>query len=617
VIKHLKILMLAWLLGMTSIGVLAKDLVVERAIFEDPTGQLDLQSVKRSEFAAAPEVVFKGFSRSTFWLKLKMVVPTNSGPLSVRIRPTLLDRATLYYTATQPGGFEREQSINDRAEQKDTRIVLPAGVQTLYVRFESMGGLLMTAQVLTLDGALAQDQRNQMELGAVLAIYLVALLITLALTLARRDQLSLFLLLHFVICLQHFLVLNHIRFEMIPWDLGYSPSAFQLLTILNFLSFSLLMLTFIGRFKLVLLQYVAGFGVACFGLLGLLFFLVDPYVVLKTTAVLGPLITFALLGGLAYSQTQFLKDKKINLAVRLAFGLVNILFVVTAGRVMLQILGVMQDGAFLLESPVWRGIFIPMYLLGFLWQRDAEQRQALLQSKVDQAIGAVLIKDQSNRLATQSAFMAMLMHEIKTPLFTIQLAAASWGKRQTNSSDDAKRLTHIEKSIGEINFIIDQCIQADKLDQSELVIQKSAVSLEDLFFELIHSQEYGRLVFSGLDQTRVLTDISYLQIILKNLISNALKYSEPGSSVCVDVLPPSHADDPVVQIRIANTLGKAGRPDPQKVFKRYYRGEGAKTESGAGLGLWLAQTLAHKLGTELSCNTEHERVNFYLSLELA
>lgn len=608
--------MLAWLLGMASIGVLAKDLVVERAILEDPTGQLDLQSVKTSEFTAAPEVVFKGFSRSTFWLKLKMVVPTDSGPLSVRIRPTLLDRATLYYTATQPGGVEREQSINDRAAQKDTRVDLPAGAQTLYVRFESMGGLLMHAQVLTLDQALAQDQRSQMELGAVLAIYLVALLITLALTLARRDQLSLFLLLHFVICLQHFLVLNHIKFEMIPWDLGYSPSAFRLLTILNFLSFSLLMLVFIGRFKLVLLQYVAGFGVACFGLLGLLFFLVDPYGVLKTTAVLGPLITFALLGGLAYSQTQFLKDKKINLAVRLAFGLVNILFVVTAGRVMLQILGVMQDGAFLLESPVWRGIFIPLYLLGFLWQRDAEQRQALLQSKVDQAVGSVLIKDQANQLATQSAFMAMLMHEIKTPLFTIQLAAASWGKRQTHNSDDAKRLTHIEKSIGEINFIIDQCIQADKLDQSELDIQKSAVSLEDVFFELMHSPEYERLVFSGIDQTRVLTDISYLQIILKNLISNALKYSEPDSSVCVDVLPPSHADDPVVQIRIANTLGKAGRPDPQKVFKRYYRGEGAKTESGAGLGLWLAQTLAHKLGTELSCNTEHERVNFYLSLEL-
>lgn len=609
--------MLAWLLGMANIGVLAKDLVVDRSIFEDSTGQLDLESVKTSEFAAAPEVVFKGFTRSTFWLRLKIDVPTDSGPVSFRIRPTLLDRVSLYYPASQFGGVERELPINDRTAQQDSRIDLSTGVQTLYVRFESMGGLLMDAQVLSLEQAIAQDLRNQMKLGAVLAIYLVALLITLALTLAKRDQLSLFLLLHFVICLQHFLVFYHIRFEMIPWDSVYSPSAFRLLNILNFLSFSLLMRVFVDRIKIIRLQYVAGFGVACFGILGIMLFIVDPYLVMKTTAVLGPLITFALLGGLAYFQTQFLKDKKINLAVRLAFGLVNIFFVVIASRVMLHILGVMQDGTFLLESPEWRGIFIPLYLLGFLWQRDTEQRKALLLSKVDQAVGAVVIKEQAARLTTQSAFMAMLMHEIKTPLFTIQLAAASWGKRQTHNSDDAKRLTHIEKSIGEINFIIDQCIQADKLDQSELVIQKSLVKIEDLFFEWMDSTEYSRLVYSGVNKTRILTDKHYSQIILKNLISNALKYSEPGSRVFVDVLPPANANDRMVQIRIANTAGKAGRPDSEKVFMRYYREEGAKMESGAGLGLWLAQTLAHKLGTELSFNTEHERINFYFPLELS
>jgi signal transduction histidine kinase len=615
VIKNVKIVLLAWLLGMVSTCVLAKDLVVDRAVFEDPTGQLDLQSVKNSEFGAAPEVLFKGFSRSTFWLKLNIHVPAGSGPVSVRIRPTLLDRATLFYTAIEPSDVEQALSINDRTAQQDTRIALPAGVQTLYLRFESMGGLLVHAQVLTLEGAMAQDLRNKTELGAVLAIYLVALLITLGLMLARRETLRLFLLLHFVICLQHFLVLNHIRIEMIPWDVFYSPSALRLLTILNFLSFSLLMLAFISRFQLVRLKYVAGFGVACFGILGILFLFVDQHWVLKITAVVGPLITFALLGALAYSQTRFLKDKKINLAVRLTFGCVNILFVVIAGRVMLQILGVMEDGAFLLESPVWRGLFIPLYLLGFLWQRDAEQRKALLQTKIDQAVGALLIKDQAHRLATQSEFMAMLMHEIKTPLFTIQLAAASWGKRQNNNIEDVKRLAHIEKSIGEINFIIDECIQADKLDQSEFAIQKSAITLENLFFEWKQLPGHERLVFSGIDQTRVSTDSHYSQIILKNLIGNALKYSEPDSRVWVDVLPPSHADDPVVQIRIANTLGKAGRPDPEKVFKRYYRAEGAKMESGAGLGLWLAQTLAIKLGSELRCNTEQDRVNFYFPLE--
>ena len=39
-------------------------------------------------------------------------------------------------------------------------------------------------------------------------------------------------------------------------------------------------------------------------------------------------------------------------------------------------------------------------------------------------------------------------------------------------------------------------------------------------------------------------------------------------------------------------------------------------ESGAGLGLWLAQTLALKLGSELRCNNENDKVNFYFSLEV-
>ena len=49
-IKNLIILLFAWLLGMSSSLVMAKDLVVDRSIFEDPTGQLDLESVKKNKF---------------------------------------------------------------------------------------------------------------------------------------------------------------------------------------------------------------------------------------------------------------------------------------------------------------------------------------------------------------------------------------------------------------------------------------------------------------------------------------------------------------------------------------------------------------------------------------
>jgi signal transduction histidine kinase len=52
-----------------------------------------------------------------------------------------------------------------------------------------------------------------------------------------------------------------------------------------------------------------------------------------------------------------------------------------------------------------------------------------------------------------------------------------------------------------------------------------------------------------------------------------------------------------------------------KVFTRYYRAEGAKKEVGAGLGLWLANTIAIKLGCELRCSGDDALVHFDFSLE--
>ena len=618
-IKNLIILLFAWLLAMTSSLVMAKDLVVDRSIFEDPTGQLGLESVKKNKFDAAPEVIFKGFSRSTFWIKLTIDIPHDSGPVSVRIRPTLLDRASLFYRAAEPGGVdgvEYAQSINERSGQQDTRIALQPGTQTLFIRFASLGGLLVHAQVLTIGDAIAQDLGKKMAFGAMLAVYLVSIFITLGLTLVRREKLILFLLIHLAVCFQQFLMIYDIKLEVSPWKWDYSQTAFRLFTILNFLSFSLLMQAFISRFELIRLKYIAWFGSACFGILGVSFFIYDQHLILKLTAILGPLIMVALLGGFAYYQYNFFQNDKIALNVRVFFGLINSIFYIILGIFILHVLGVMGGGEFLIDSPAWRGLFIPLYLLGFLWYRDSEQSKALSQTKIDKAVGTLQIKDQANRLATQSEFMAMLMHEIKTPLFTIQLVAANLGRRKNNSKDDFERLNHIEKSVGDINFIVDQCIEADKLDRSEFIIKKSPVTLENLFYELQHLPGHERLVISGNNQTYVLTDIVYSQIILKNLIGNALKYSDPDSLVCIDVLPDLHQDERVVLIRVSNSVGKAGRPDPDKVFKRYYRGEGAKMESGAGLGLWLAQTLAAKLGSELSCKTEHDRVNFYFPLEM-
>jgi signal transduction histidine kinase len=70
-------------------------------------------------------------------------------------------------------------------------------------------------------------------------------------------------------------------------------------------------------------------------------------------------------------------------------------------------------------------------------------------------------------------------------------------------------------------------------------------------------------------------------------------------------------------LRILNAVGAADTPDAAQVFTRYYRAAGARRQVGAGLGLWLGQSLARQLGTELPFHADHERVCFSFFLESA
>ena len=614
-LQRLKICLLALALGLFCAQALAKDLVLEREVFEDVTGEMNLAQVQGAVFVAAPEVVFRGFSRSALWIRLKVDVPDGQGPLAVRIRPTLLDTATLYYPAALATGAEIALSMNTRAAQKETRLMLQAGPQTLYLRAESIGALLVKAQVITTDEGIAQDLAEQRELGAVLSIFAVALAALMGLALIRRSKLVWFISFHLGICLLLYLLVFNLMAEVLPWAWAHGKTASRLIAIVNFLSFFLLMQAFLGHFAMPRLQRLAHIAAACMLLLVFLFFVADRHLVLKVSAVVGPLFTLALLTTLVYFQYKFSSNQRSSLAVRVITVLVVSAFVVIVLRAMLQLLGVVEGGAFLLQSPAWRGIFIPLCLTGFLWQRDREQIKTLVQSQIDQAVSRAQAQDQAERLATQTQFMAMLMHELKTPLYIIQLAATSLSRRVGAPHPDFIRLNSINRSVDDLNFIIERCVQADQLEQSDVPVKKLPVSLKALLRELAPIQGHKRLVFTGLSQAGISTDYQYARLILLNLATNALKYSPPGSAVHVDVQAGAQEDVHGLCFKVSNTVGSAGRPDPDKVFNRYYRAEGAKKEAGAGLGLWLAQSIAIKLGSQLRCTSDEDMVHFYFSLE--
>lgn len=615
--RFFKVLIWALLWGLGCATALASDLVSKREIFEDPTGQMDLFQVKGMAFDAAPELVYKGFSRSVFWIRLHVNVPSHPEMLSLRVRPNLLDMATLYYPSPSPAGEELVLPMNTRAAQKETNLLLQTGQQTLYLRVASDGALLIKSQLLTEHEARLQDQAEQMELGAVLAVYAMAFAIMVGLVWMRRMTLLYFLAFHLAICLLQYLLVFDLMSQIAPWAWAHGKNASRLITVVNFFSFTVFMQAFLAQAGLVHLQRWARYASFVLGLLVVLFFVIDKHQVLKITVAAAPLITLSLLCTLLYFQWYFSRNRKLHFTLRLTSAMIVIGFTAIVGRAMLQILGVLEPGAFLLQSPAWRGIFLPLFLMGFLWNRDHEQMKALRQTQIDNAVAKVLAQDQAQRLSTQSQFMAMLMHELKTPLYIIQVATTSLSRHMADSHPDAKRLDNIARAADDINFIIDRCVQADKLDQSDLTVHKTPVSLKTLLSEVKHIKGHERVAFTGIDQAKVATDYQYARIILINLVTNALKYSPPGSPVQLSVQEATLMNEQGLTLRVTNAIASAGRPDPDKVFTRYYRAEGAKKEVGAGLGLWLANSLAIKLGSELRCSGDDGLVHFDFSLELS
>jgi signal transduction histidine kinase len=271
-----------------------------------------------------------------------------------------------------------------------------------------------------------------------------------------------------------------------------------------------------------------------------------------------------------------------------------------------------------------RVINLPLISLGLvltlLWR---QQRTQSVKDRRQQA-HVQKLQEQSSSRFLQQLFISMLVHEIKTPLTVVQLGASALVKQ--NIAPERKQAwdVRMQTAINSMVHILDNCSQADRYDGGVMAVSLSHFLLTDTLDLVmgqagVHSSAQSEIlqlrIEKPIDGLRLHSDASYLQIILNNLLSNALKYSAQGSPVVLQVSQfASGQGAPMVQFAIRNVKGPAGHPDPAKVFERYYRSPTTSSISGTGLGLWLSQQLAWRLGTTIQLSLEAEQVVFWFTV---
>ena len=167
------------------------------------------------------------------------------------------------------------------------------------------------------------------------------------------------------------------------------------------------------------------------------------------------------------------------------------------------------------------------------------------------------------------------------------------------TADRHKQFAH--RAVDDINSIIERCLQTDQLERGAMQQRSLPYELQALAQAVVADHPAGQRVALHTEPSLpiVKTDALLVRTVLSNLVDNALKYSPEPSVVTLSLQAQAREQVPGILVRLHNLPNRAGRPDPQQVFQKYYRSAGAHASSGSGLGLYLVAGVARMFGGEI------------------
>ncbi|MGA1986799.1 MAG: ATP-binding protein [Candidatus Sulfotelmatobacter sp.] len=201
----------------------------------------------------------------------------------------------------------------------------------------------------------------------------------------------------------------------------------------------------------------------------------------------------------------------------------------------------------------------------------------------------------------RGAILDALAHEFKTPLATIVTAAGGIRELGPLRPEQQDLTDIVETEASRLGSLTSRLLRTAQIDREELRPQLKFTDMADLV--TVVADQYAeqwtdRKLFIQKETraTGVMADQELLQLVLRQLLDNACKYSIPGSVVTVSI----DSQDEWVAIRTSNS-GSFIRPSERShIFERFYRGsETRHWTPGSGLGLYVARKIVHAHGGSL------------------
>lgn len=201
------------------------------------------------------------------------------------------------------------------------------------------------------------------------------------------------------------------------------------------------------------------------------------------------------------------------------------------------------------------------------------------------------------------SFVYRASHDLRAPLRSI-LGLINVITIETNPDLKFNYVKLIEKSVNKLDkFIADL---TDFSRNSRLEIKAEPIDFELILQEIIDNLKYmegaaeTQITIEKKQSAILYSDNARLEIVLQNLVSNAIKYRNPDTDSRLNILIENDANQAIITF---SDNGKGIKPEYlNKIFDMFYRA--SEDSYGSGLGLYITKQIAEKLGGSISVNSE-------------
>jgi signal transduction histidine kinase len=207
----------------------------------------------------------------------------------------------------------------------------------------------------------------------------------------------------------------------------------------------------------------------------------------------------------------------------------------------------------------------------------------------------------------QRAFLDAVTHEMRTPLASLRLYLDTLVRHDPEAGQRRQFLARMRADVERLDRTVQQVLTAARAEEPGRRATLGVVPLANLLGECIeeirahHGLPDAAVRLDGVDAA-VRGDAGELAVVFRNLLENAVKYSEDPVEVKVRVEPLGEGR---VQVEISDRGIGIPSGELRKIFQRFYRyGRDVQRTAGLGLGLFIVRNLVRRQGGGVIARSE-------------